>query len=225
MRRTTICSVIGAAAFVMSCGVAYAGDLNTIVIKQDNTLGIGLNSLIADQSGATGSLIAGAKPNSGNTLSLSDTATQTGGNNTAELTIKDAYGATGGQIGLLQSNTTGLGGGLNSAIVSVVGGGLGLVSQTGGDNTANLTVDGIGASGSIYQNGIGNSAGLTVRGHDAKGSTVQNGDNSNINLLVSGTGTSASYTINGSNVTSISPGGVQVISNGATVTITQTAFP
>jgi hypothetical protein len=240
MRRITLC--IGAAAFALSCGAAYAGSGNTIEIIQTNTLGIG-NSLTADQSGATGSSIGGTALSGSNPLIISDhvsgPAVQTGGGNTADLTISDSGAALGGRIGLTQDNSSAssLASG-NNAIISVLGDGLGLVRQAGGGNTANLSVTGLGATGSIYQNGNNNQVGtlshpgLLVSGSGASGSITQNGDGNNIGLEVTGAGTTVSYTLNGSNVTApvqigtTNPtSGVQVISNGATVTITQTALP
>lgn len=232
MRRMTICSMIGAAALAMSHGIACAGDQNRIVIEQDNTLGLG-NSLTADQSQATGSLIGGATANGDNTLSLSQTARQIGGGNTADLMISDSAGHIGGQIGLTQDNSSPLASTLgNSAVISVLGNGTGLVSQIGGGNTANLKVTGLGASGSIYQNGNNNHAGdasntgLLVSGSGASGAITQNGNNNSIGGLdVKGAGTTASYILNGSNVTVAAGLPVSVISNGASVTITQSTLP
>jgi hypothetical protein len=240
MRRTTICSVIGAAAFAMSCGAAYAGSGNTIEIIQTNTLGIG-NSLTADQSGATGSSIGGTALSDSNPLIISDhvsgPAMQTGGGNTADLTISDSGTALNGKIGLTQDNSSPSSSAVgNQAIISVLGDGLGLVRQAGGGNMANLSVTGLGATGSIYQNGNNNQVGtlghpgLLVSGNGASGSITQNGDGNNIGLEVTGAKANVSYTLNGSNITTaVTNGmtipGVQVISNGATVTITQTALP
>jgi hypothetical protein len=116
--------------------------------------------------------------------------------------------------------------------VTVNGDGTGLVSQNGGGNTANMLITGLGSTGSIYQNGDGNNIGtgtltehgLKVEGKNASGSITQNGDGNTTSLAVFGNGTSVDYTVNGDNFTNVPAGGVQVISNGATVTITQTRF-
>lgn len=227
MRGIVTCNVIGMAVLAITCGAANAGSGNTITIEQKNTSGFGPgNSLTVDQAGANNSVVGGALYVEGsNTLTLTDTAQQIGSGNMATLKIKDDDGATAGKIGLMQDNSVAGALGVNDAVISVLGGGTGLVSQIGGNNTANLSVTGLNAKGSIYQRGNDNQAGLSVSGTDAGGSITQNGDNNHdINLLVSGTGTQASYTLNGNNLTSITGSGVQVISNGATVTITQTAF-
>jgi hypothetical protein len=220
VRNATISAVLLTAL----CSAAYAGSNNQITIEQT---GFG-NNLTVDQSKATGRVVGGASLGSGNTLSLTPTARQTGSGNTANLTIEDADGVSGGRIGLLQNNVsqTTAGVGANNAAVSVLGGGLGLVSQIGGANVANLSVRGLDATGTVNQRGHRNNAGLTVSGAGANGVIEQIGNDNALDLQVSGAGTSASYTLIGNNIsnTTAGGGGVQVISNGATVTITQTPF-
>jgi hypothetical protein len=237
MKMTAAKTLLLGVPFALGCGTALAGSDNKIEIIQTNTLGIG-NSLTADQSLATGSLIQGASL-SGNELVLSSPAEQTGGNNTADLSISDSANGVGGRIGLTQKNSSSLLGG-NHAIVAVDGNGLGLVRQIGDGNLANLSVTGRDASGSIFQNGDKNSVGsltapgLSVSGTGAHGSITLNGSNNNVGLSVTGAGTSVSYTLNGSNVTAMMPnatasttqGDFQVYSNsGAAITITQTTLP
>ena len=118
----------------------------------------------------------------------------------------------------------------NNAVVSVLGSGLGLVSQNGEGNVANISVKGTDTIGSVSQVGNLNNVGtltepgLKIEGENAKGSVTQNGNGNNTSLAVFGNGTSVDYTLNGDNITNVPAGGVQVISNGATVTITQTRF-
>ena len=220
VRNATISAVLLTAL----CSAAYAGSNNQITIEQT---GIG-NNLTVDQSKATGSVVGGVSMSSANRLSLTNTARQTGGGNTANLTIEDADGVSGGKIGLLQNNASqaAVGTSANNVAASVLGGGLGLVSQIGGANVADLSVRGLGATGTINQRGHRNNAGLTVSGTGANGVINQIGNDNALDLQVSGAGTTASYTLIGNNIsdTTAGGGGVQVISNGATVTITQTPF-
>jgi hypothetical protein len=220
IRNTAISAVLLTAL----CSAAYAGSNNQITIEQT---GFG-NNLTVDQSKASRSVVGGVLVGSGNTLSLTDTARQIGGGNTADLTIEDLDGVSGGKIGLLQNNVskTAAGAGANNAAISVLGGGQALVSQIGGANAASLSVRGLGATGAITQNGNRNDADLTVSGTGAQGAIEQIGNNNDLSLLVSGQGTNASYTLIGNNISNSTAGGggVQVISNGATVTITQTPF-
>jgi hypothetical protein len=230
---------MSAILLVALCGTAYAGDNNQITITQDGFA----NSLTVDQSQASNSIVGGVSllngPLTGDSpaqLRLNDTAEQKGTGNTAKLTITNLTDDENhlfdhGRIGILQDNSTSLAG-PNVALVTVNGNGTGLVSQNGGGNTANMLITGLGSTGSIYQNGDGNNIGtqtltehgLKVEGKNASGSITQNGDGNNTNLAVFGNGTSVDYTLNGDNITNVPAGGVQVISNGATVTITQTRF-
>ncbi|MGB3539436.1 MAG: hypothetical protein WBA42_14860 [Mesorhizobium sp.] len=216
---------MSAILLVALCGTAYAGENNQITIKQDGLA----NSLTVDQSQASNSVVGGADLNSDNVLSLGSTAKQLGNGNTADLRITDDGGIGGGQIGLFQSNSS-QSGLANNAVVSVLGSGLGLVSQNGEGNVANISVKGTDTIGSVSQIGNLNNVGtltepgLKIEGENAKGSVTQNGNGNNTSLAVFGNGTSVDYTLNGDNITNMPAGGVQVISNGATVTITQTRF-
>ena len=216
---------MSAILLVALCGTAYAGDNNQITIKQDGFD----NSLTVDQSQANNSIVGGTELNGDNRLSLGSSAKQLGNGNTADLTITKDGSLDGGQIGLFQSNSS-QSGLPNDAIVSVLGNGLGLVSQDGEGNIANIHVEGENTTGNVSQTGNFNKVGtlstpgLSVTGKNASGSITQNGDGNDIGLAVIGNGTTASYTINGNGMTTPAPGGVQVISNGATVTITQTRF-
>jgi hypothetical protein len=199
--------------FALACGTALAGSGNTIYVLQERTGGNGGNTLSVDQIDATNSLVGGLD---GGT----SPAKQLGGDNTATLSIE----GNGGTIQLLQNNTQTEPGNGNVATVGLTGNGTALVSQIGNLNSATLNVSGDLANGTIIQNGIGNDAGLTVQGSGTKGSITQNGNNTNTSLEVSGAGTSVNYTLNGNNVTTVPGNGVQVYTNGASVTITQSAF-
>lgn len=222
LKRTITMPAILLAAL---CGAAYAGENNQITITQDGLS----NSLTVDQSKASNSIVGGIGLNGDNRLSLGSTAKQLGNGNTADLRITDDGGLGGGQIGLYQSNSN-QSGPSNNAVVSVLGNGLGLVSQDGEGNTANVSVGGENTTGIVSQNGNLNSVGtltkpgLNVTGKNASGSIIQNGNGNDTALTVFGDGTSVTYTATGDGMTSQVPGGVQVISNGATVTITQTRF-
>lgn len=243
MTRNITMSAILLAAL---CGTAYAGDNNQITIKQDGFA----NSLTVDQSQASNSIVGGVSllngPLTGDAsakLRLNDTAEQKGTGNTATLKIENFTDDENdllfdrGQIGILQDNST-PSAGPNVAFATVNGNGTGLVSQNGGGNTASMLITGLGSTGSIYQQGNGNKAGdqsavgLTVSGNNSSGTITQNGSNLVSGLGVTGNGTTVFYTLNGNNVSALpstdatgnSAGGVQVISNGATVTITQTRF-
>lgn len=237
MTRNITMSAILLAAL---CGTAYAGENNQITITQDGFA----NSLSVDQSKASNSTVGGVSLLNGPLaddasakLRLNDTAEQKGTGNTAKLTITNLTDDENhllfdhGQIGLRQDNSLSSAG-PNVALVTVNGDGTGLVSQNGGGNTANMLITGLGSTGSIYQNGDGNNIGtgaltehgLKVEGKNASGSITQNGDGNTTSLAVFGNGTSVDYTVNGDNFTNVPAGGVQVISNGATVTITQTRF-
>jgi hypothetical protein len=241
-RNITMSAILLAAL----CGTTYAGENNQITIKQDGLA----NSLSVDQSLASNSVVGGVLllngPLGGETsakLQINGSAEQKGTGNTAKLTITNSADDENhllfdhGTIGILQDNSMSSAG-ANDAIVTVNGNGTGLISQTGGNNTASLLVTGLGSTGGIYQNGDNNRAGdrstvgLTVSGNNSSGTITQNGSNLVSGLGVTGNGTTVYYTLNGNNVSALpttdatgnSAGGLQVISNGATVTITQTHF-
>lgn len=198
--------------FLAMAGTASAGNGNELYLLQERTFGTEGNTLSVDQSLANNSIIRG--------LNSSQPATQKGDGNRAVLTIK----GNGGRVSLLQNNSVLQGAG-NSAVVNLSGNALATVSQIGAGNTADLTVAGKFAQGSILQTGKSNNANLKVSGDGAKGLVAQVGNNNNTGLEVTGKGTTVSYTLIGSNVTNVPAGGVQVYTNGAAVSITQTTFP
>lgn len=206
-----LCAVPATVALGLAlAGPAAAGNSNTIYVIQESSLGGSGNTLTVDQSAANNSLVRG--------LNEGEAAKQKGDGNEAILTIE----GTGGVIELLQDNSaSGLPG--NRARVEVNGNALGTVSQIGSNNRAVLSVSGELAQGTIIQNGDLNTANLTVAGSDANGSITQTGGQTETQLNVLGAGTSVNYTVNGNGVSNVQAGGLQVFTNGATVTITQTA--
>lgn len=191
-------------------GAAAAGE-NTIYVLQDSGTGTG-NTLIVDQSLANDSVVRGF----GSPLSP---ATQSGDDNFADLSIE----GTGGVIQLLQDNAAvGLPG--NAATITVDGDALALVRQEGAGNLATVDVSGELAQGGVLQAGSLNDARLTVAGSGATGSITQVGDNNETVLEVLGSGTVVDYTLNGSDLTNAQAGGLQVFTNGAIVTITQSTI-
>lgn len=202
--------LLSAVLVLLAGGTAFSGSNNTIYVLQERSPGGAGNTLEVDQSSASNSLVRG--------LNEGEPAQQLGGGNTATLTIE----GNGGVVELLQDTGSASGSG-NIATIGTSSNALGIVSQIGTANLATLEVSGTLASGSIFQNGIGNNAGLVVAGTEANGSITQNGNNNVTNLAVTGAGTSVDYTVNGNNLTNVPGGGVQVYTNGATVTITQTS--
>lgn len=147
-------------------------------------------------------------------------ALQRGSGNTADVTLTGDRGF----VGLLQDNASG--GLSNSAVVTLDGNGTALVSQQGAGNSANLSVSGPRALGAILQQGSGNDVDLTIAGADASGTISQLGSNNTSSLaVVSANGASVSYTLQGNGITNFNPlQGVDVTTNAASVSITQTAI-
>jgi hypothetical protein len=198
--------------FLAMAGTASAGNGNELYLLQEKTFGTEGNTLSVDQSRANDSIIRG--------LGSDTPAVQKGDGNIAKITIK----GDGGRVQLLQNNSASRGAG-NSAVVDLSGNALATLGQVGAGNTATLSVAGKLAQGSIFQTGDSNEAKLQVSGSGAKGQLIQNGNNNVTGLSVLGAGTTVSYTLNGSNVTNVPAGGVQVYTNGAAVSITQTTLP
>lgn len=202
----------GLSASVLCLGAvaAQAGDGNQIYILQQGPLGLdGGNTLNVDQSAASGSTVAGDFDPAGRTTP----ALQSGIDNSGQIIISGE----GGQVAFLQqgiSNTA------NVTLSSALG--LAFLQQDGIGNAATLNVDPLGVGGTIQQIGNRNLADLTV-GAGAQGSLIQKGDNNQFGFTVSGAGASASYTAIGNNMAPAGTGPM-VISNGASVTITQTQF-
>lgn len=205
-------AVTSGCLFLAMAGTASAGNGNELYLLQEKTFGTEGNTLSVDQSQANGSLIQGLK--------IGHRATQKGDGNLARIIVE----GDGGRVNLLQDNSTSRGAG-NSAVVNLSGNALATVGQVGANNAATLSVAGALAQGSIFQAGKSNQASLQVSGQKAQGFVTQIGNNNTTGLSVTGPGTTVSYTLIGNNVTNVPGGGVQVYTNGAAVSITQTTLP
>jgi len=212
---------------------AFAGD-NVLKIIQTSPQGaLAGNVLSSDQLQAEGSLVAGPTQlmidnalagalDVGDLYRMNEatapSALQTGQGNSATLTIV----GDGGQLLLLQDNSTsGMVG--NSAQLSAFGAdALGAVLQIGDGNEASLTVNDA-AAGLIVQNGSSNAASLTVES-GGNGAIIQNGNGNTFSTTVAAN-SSVTITQNGNNLTPAGVTGMQVFSTApGTVAITQTGF-
>ncbi len=222
-RRMNATVATVALAMLAAPAAAVAGSDNVLYLSQDGSS----NTIHVDQSNASGSTVGGLTLPSdlsvgnltpSNLDGTNTPARQSGFNNSADVTI--AGSGSGGEAGLLQDNSSSPIHG-NTATLALGTGAFGLVAQLGDRNNANLNVSGSNAFGGIVQNGSDNTAGLTVSDSGVTGKLVQNGDNNTAGLVVSGTpGTTVTYQVNGSNAYFAT--NAQVITNGATVLITQT---
>ena len=214
---------------------AWAGDRNTIHIRQESPVGSDVgNALSIDQSNAEDSLVAGPSlpallPYLGLTLDSAASgaprpALQRGEGNVAKLTMEGA----GGTLLLMQDTSPGTSlqipnsGTSNVATVQTQGAALGAVIQMGTGNTADLDLD--NGRGLIGQFGTNLTANLRV-GENGNGQIVQIGSRNEANLEVPA-GASATYMQIGTDLGSVGQTGVQVISttNPGNITITQTGF-
>ncbi|RFC66223.1 hypothetical protein DYI37_01815 [Fulvimarina endophytica] len=197
----------------------------------------GQNTLIVDQSEAVGSIVGGRS------LILDDDksafARQIGAGNSA--TILD--GGNGNRIALEQnSGTSGEG---NSATIAVdaaagtlgrsatpdagsalasdfAGGNTAFVFQDGRGNSADVSVNGQLSGAGAIQIGNDNQAEVDVEGNQVFGGILQQGNNNAAALSVVGApGTNVIYNQIGNNLVGAPP---SVVSNGATVFITQSTF-
>lgn len=231
-----------AVLFASGCFVqaGFAGQGNVLYLVQDTTSGSGNGqSFQSDQHLSINSSI-------GTPLRP---ATQSGGDNSASITIDSSCGLVStscGYAALTQSNdyqraltasgNTGIGRllnglsstfGGNSATVSVTGQGTASASQYGFGNDASISAT--DASASISQIGLGNSARLTVTplGAGAPPSYALNqiGLNNSANLVVIATaGTSSSYTQIGAGLNNGTPAVPVQVQTTRSVDITQTNF-
>ncbi|WP_131829932.1 hypothetical protein [Consotaella salsifontis] len=226
-------------------------DQNTLTILQQ---GSG-NALSVDQSAATNSEVKGlsitsGEPTAGSGLApgnrklnelgleitLTDEARQLGNNNDATVTMS----GNGGKVYLYQNNPAiGPSGGVkgNSAEINSLAGGVGLVSQDGIGNVANLTVTGglggdpaliVGGQridGAIIQRGSGN-YGTVITGSSTDALLVQNGSSNKGALDVTGSvpGSSVVFTQNGNNMNSAAAAQVYTNVTNGTVSVTQNSF-
>lgn len=205
-------SLVLCMAFIST--TALAGNNNIVILLQDSENGSGGgNTIFIDQTQADASIVAGPENND-------QPAVQFGSNNAAFIVLAGE----GGQARLGQSNplASSLG---NIATLSLTGDlSVAEIVQVGDGNTAEVEVVGRLSEGTINQTGTGNSANLLVEGISASGTLIQEGSGNSVSLSVLGNGTSATYRQIGNNL-SASAVAPSVVSNGATVSITQTAFP
>ena len=186
-----------AAVSAVTTGASAQQGSNRLFIEQDGSN----NSLVIDQSNATGSNVGGLSvvPDARNTLRLealigapalatTTAATQTGDGNTIDVTVEGSLG----QVFFSQNSTATGGAVTNDATVSLTGDqATAALFQYGASNTATLNVTGLNATGAIAQIGNGNEGELLVSGQSAEALLLQNG-NGNVatGLEVSGTGAS-----------------------------------
>lgn len=225
-------------AAALAAPQARAGDNNVLRVIQESPSGsITGNTLFADQSNASNSLVIGPSAGleaaargltgSSNLLSVDaltsqagdpdSEATQRGSGNTASIVMS----GDGGEVQLLQDNSlSGFAG--NSANVTTAGNALGAVLQTGDSNKATLDID-AGGKGLIAQNGNSNEGSLSVDA-GGTGKLVQNG-NGNFYPVTVNAGTNVTVTQNGSGLQPVGIAGMQVYStNPGAISITQTGF-
>lgn len=209
MRKTGAAALAAAVVFWTP---ALAGNDNTLFILQDSASGGIGNTLFVDQSQADGSTVAGDR--FGTTP-----ATQQGFGNTANVTLTDELAS----VVLFQNNpaTSGSVTDVNRATLS--GGALStiILYQDGIGNIGAIDVNGQGSTGSLSQIGNNNNGSVSVLGSNATGELFQQGNNNDLGVEVRGAGTSVTYTLIGNNVTPATQ--PVVVSNGGTVTITQTS--
>ncbi|WP_417423689.1 hypothetical protein [Hoeflea sp.] len=217
IRTSVLVGTFSLLLYTTAIPVAQSGSNNQLFLLQESTSGaLTGNTLTVDQSGATGSLVSGP-------TGARHPAIQSGSGNDLEIELT----GTGGHVQFIQKNVGNAAG--NSAKITAEENAVASLWQLGNGNSASLNVtgplasgSGLLASGSIDQVGLDNVAELTVDGDGASGRIRQIGKRNDADLTVTGAGTTATFTQIGNSLTT--PGGVQVISNGATVTITQTAF-
>ncbi|WP_189424369.1 hypothetical protein [Devosia pacifica] len=238
MQKPAIAAAITTA--LMAAGTTSAvSESNTLSIVQGEPGSPGTgNSIFVDQSSAAHSEVGGLSilvPGAwrDNWLAIApytEAALQLGSNNNADIQVS----GTGGNVVLYQNNPgTSLG---NTATISLDAlHAAGIVGQYGSGNIADVAVSGTSSVGSALQNGDGNRTSVTVDGWLSSGTVIQNGDGNDMALSVQGDGTVAKYVQNGNNLAPatamdlgpgihVGNGGVSVVSNGATVHITQTRF-
>ena len=207
MRISSPFGILSATAVALLAGPAAAQN-NSLYILQDNSTGGMSNTITVDQSLASRSEVGtSAAP-----------VLQLGSGNEAEVTVIGS----GSRVALSQrsvASTSTVEG--NTVTLDLVGTTLlGSVSQTGFGNRGVLSASGANAAASLVQEGNLNTGAVSVMGRDASGTLRQVGDRNETALDVRGTGTSVIYNVIGNGLAATVP--PSVVSNGATVTITQT---
>jgi len=209
MISTRMTGAAALAAAVVFGSPAFAGNDNTLFIIQESSSGGIGNTLFVDQQNASNSVVAGDAQGT-------TPAQQTGFGNAATVTVT----GDGGSVALLQNNpvVSGSAADVNSATLSVGALASVLLRQDGFGNDGSVDVAGVGAFGSLTQIGNGNFGEVSVTGNGASGALSQEGNNNTFGLQV--TGANVTYTQVGNNLsTATLP---TVVSNGGTVSITQT---
>lgn len=219
MLKGSLFATLSVVTLILGAGVAHAGSGNLLYLEQESdALAADGNNFLSDQYLATNSSIG----------TPWNPATQKGNGNEADLTLSGNCPIVSpdcGHASLWQNNTdTSLVGyvagwlGLtpldpNTATIQVTGTGTATLFQSGGGNSANLTLE--DGSGSIVQGGIDNSAALTLVG-SAGGSIRQVGTGHSADLTVQGTG---SATLNQLNILRSESFGPTVVTTNSDVTI------
>lgn len=195
------------ALLLVNAASAVAAQENSLFILQDSTATGAPNAIFVDQSRARLSQVGSAD----------DPVEQIGGGNEAQIMISGL----GSQVALSQEAIAPFTQG-NSVSLTVMGSAnVSEISQLGAGNRGSLLVDGTEAEASLLQTGNFNDGNVAVLGENASGNLRQVGDGNETDLRVEGPGTDVTYSVIGNNLAGLVP--PSVISNGATVTITQTA--
>lgn len=231
MRKYLSSAIAGSAFLFLLAAPAVAGNDNQLYVMQQSPEGTQHgNTLMADQSEATGSLIRGLNPNLiGGLASLvlqgagvnPEFALQRGEGNEAKLKLH-GYG---GELQLLQSNNplSFSAAAYNTANVVAAANAVGGVGQVGTGNTANMEL-GEDARGLITQLGSNLTADLEV-GKGGRGRIFQQGTGSSTGLVSVEPGATVTFTQIGDNVAPINSGlQVLIATNPGNITITQKAW-
>ena len=236
--RLKFIGISAAALCALSASGANAGDRNVLILLQEGST----NSISVDQQGANDSQVGGVAYDSANNAfnridlstneadALANPVLQLGERNSADVTLTGE----GGTVFLQQQgqapNTNGINNTADITINSTVGGGnLGAVLQAGNDNQATIAINGSQLEANVLQDGNGNVGAVQIGSSNvplsnARATLTQNGNGNNTELQVLGTNNSEfNYTINGNNTTTSVP--AVIITNGASVTITQSQIP
>lgn len=229
-------------ACVAAGGMALAESGNNAAVLQETTEGAAVgNSLSIDQSGATGSTVAGVTRNgtdpidNANTISLEDEegdqpdATEFLSLEDPLITFNREGSATqsgsgntadievtgiGTEVGLFQD-------GIDNEGTITAGSGQILLYQEGDGNTGTLTTEDGAARASLLQDGNGNTASVEVSGLDTQGLLAQIGDGNETELNVATQGATVSFTVDGNNTSASLPASVVSNAGGGQITIIQ----
>ena len=236
--RLKFIGISAAALCALSASGADAGDRNVLILLQEGST----NSISVDQQGANDSQVGGVAYDSANNAfnridlstneadALANPVLQLGERNSADVTLTGE----GGTVFLQQQgqtpNTDGFDNTANITVNSTAGGGnLAAVLQAGNNNAATIAINGSLSEANVLQDGNGNLGTVQVGDSNLPLSNVratltQDGNGNNTELQVFGINNSEySYTVIGDNTTTSVP--AVIITNGASVTITQSQIP